>query len=365
MRGLILRLSQIDSSAEAAMRVVAYFDALVQGGATLEAVLRSTASLTGTSAGFVDAVTGEVLLGGSPAEPDAPTLGSDVQVAGTVVGRVWIVRGFPEGDLDELVVERLALSVSGLWPTYGRWLPSDAWTLLRTDATSEAREGARHRLRMGPTDRCVAVAVTGGDARQAQVSDALRAAIAPGSRVEALVADGPDLLALVRGEVDVACVGERLGPLGTSTGSATATTPAMLPRARHQAQAAARLARAAPGLLGAAVSAEDLGALTRLVDVPVHTLEDDADVRALLAIVDAGRDEDLDLLEAFLAAGTLRGAGGRMHRHHSSVAARLERLQRDVGFDLDAPLGRPRAVAALLLARLAQAEAAEHRHASS
>jgi hypothetical protein len=363
VRGLILRLSEIDSAAEAAMRVVAYFDALVQGGAGLDAVLRSTASLIGTRTGFVDAVTGEEVTSDGEPAPTQPSLSSDVQVAGTAVGRVWLEAGAPGGELDELVLERMALTIAGLWPSYGRWLPSDALTLLRADATPDARDAARRRLNLGAGDRCAVVAVVGGTGRSAHVSEAVRAGVGSG-RIEAVADDGTEVVALIRGDLDVADMAVQLGRRGYAAGSCAADSPGELPRARREASATARLADAAPGLLGRFVRAEDLGSLVRLADVPTTARADDGDVRALLALAGAGRAEDLDLLEAFLATGTLRAAGERVHRHHSSVASRLDRLQKELDLVLDEPRGRTRAFAALVLARLAQRET-EDRHPSS
>ncbi|WIX77649.1 hypothetical protein QRX50_40625 [Amycolatopsis carbonis] len=49
MKGLLLRLSAVDSDAEAAVRVIAYFDELVAHHATIADLVRATASLANAS----------------------------------------------------------------------------------------------------------------------------------------------------------------------------------------------------------------------------------------------------------------------------------------------------------------------------
>jgi DNA-binding PucR family transcriptional regulator len=59
----------------------------------------------------------------------------------------------------------------------------------------------------------------------------------------------------------------------------------------------------------------------------------------------AADPEDLATLEAY-------GAAGRLHRHHSSVARRLDQLGAALGIDLAQPTGLLRAHLALTTWRL-------------
>jgi hypothetical protein len=52
MKGLLLRLSAVDADAEAAVRVIAYFDALVERGATPVELVRAAAGLAECPAGL-------------------------------------------------------------------------------------------------------------------------------------------------------------------------------------------------------------------------------------------------------------------------------------------------------------------------
>jgi hypothetical protein len=52
VKGLLLRLSAVDADAEAAVRVIAYFDALLEHRATLADLVRATAALAECPAGL-------------------------------------------------------------------------------------------------------------------------------------------------------------------------------------------------------------------------------------------------------------------------------------------------------------------------
>ncbi|WP_050788172.1 MULTISPECIES: helix-turn-helix domain-containing protein [Actinomycetes] len=96
---------------------------------------------------------------------------------------------------------------------------------------------------------------------------------------------------------------------------------------------------------------EDLGAVTLLAELPVEQLRAQPDVLALNALAASG---DLETLEAFCRTGSLRQAAVALHRHHSSVAARLAHVEDALGWSLDDPAGRFRARLALVARRLAE-----------
>jgi DNA-binding PucR family transcriptional regulator len=58
-------------------------------------------------------------------------------------------------------------------------------------------------------------------------------------------------------------------------------------------------------------------------------------------------------LEAFCRTGSLRQAAAELHLHHSSVAARLARVEQAVGWRLDTPGDRFRARLAVVARLLA------------
>ncbi|MFG1923456.1 helix-turn-helix domain-containing protein [Cryptosporangium sp. NPDC048952] len=141
MKGLLLRLSALDADAEAAVRVIAYFDALVEHRATAAALVRATAGLAECPCGL-ELPDGRILRYGPDGEPsspsESPTLGSPATAAGPAAagaaatagavgaggavgaaasgeiafggGRLWLERLGGPAPLDELVLERASLA---------------------------------------------------------------------------------------------------------------------------------------------------------------------------------------------------------------------------------------------------------------
>ncbi|WP_261994038.1 helix-turn-helix domain-containing protein [Streptomyces sp. t39] len=124
---------------------------------------------------------------------------------------------------------------------------------------------------------------------------------------------------------------------------------------RAEARAALRFAAAGPPG-GAVADHDELGPVALLADIPVERLRAQADVRRLAALVDGGRGgqggELLAALAAFCRTGTLRQAAAELHLHHSSVAARLARVEKGLGWRLRDPGDRFRAQLALYAVRL-------------
>ncbi|WP_084531714.1 helix-turn-helix domain-containing protein [Nocardia miyunensis] len=66
----------------------------------------------------------------------------------------------------------------------------------------------------------------------------------------------------------------------------------------------------------------------------------------------ASRPDDLDALDVYCTAGSLRRSADLLHLHHSSLVRRLENLGRSMSFNLTDPAGLMRAGLALTLWRL-------------
>jgi sugar diacid utilization regulator len=99
---------------------------------------------------------------------------------------------------------------------------------------------------------------------------------------------------------------------------------------------------------------ERLGGLALLADRLDHAdLAELPDVRALdrLAAGPHGGDT-VAVLDAICATGSARKAAAALHRHHSTMPARLAHAESVLGFALDAPADRFRLRLALLLRRL-------------
>jgi DNA-binding PucR family transcriptional regulator len=130
---------------------------------------------------------------------------------------------------------------------------------------------------------------------------------------------------------------------GSVTGLAAFSSWTQARRALHFAATGARNE--------AVVDYEGLGALAMIAELPADRLRQDPDVMAIAALPDA----DVDALEAFCRYGSLRQAAASLHLHHSSVAARLARVEETLELRLDDPIERFRVTLALLARRVLSA----------
>ncbi|WP_218033355.1 PucR family transcriptional regulator [Mycobacterium botniense] len=108
--------------------------------------------------------------------------------------------------------------------------------------------------------------------------------------------------------------------------------------------------------VSAVVDFGTLGVLAVLAEVPSARLRDDPDVAALDALGETDHgDLDIAALEAFCRTGSLRQAAQVLYLHHSSVAARLARIESTFGWHLDDPADRFKAQLTLWARRIAHA----------
>jgi len=106
----------------------------------------------------------------------------------------------------------------------------------------------------------------------------------------------------------------------------------------------------------AVVDHDSLGVLATLAEVPAARLLREPDVVALDALAATENGAlDVGALEAFCLTGSLRQAAQVLYLHHSTVASRLERVEKAMGWQLDDPAHRFKAQFALLARRLARA----------
>jgi hypothetical protein len=445
VKGLLLRLSALDADAEAAVRVIAYFDRLVESGATTREAVRATAALAECAAGWADATGATYRVAPDGAELPAETAGEPSRsvpvdpagagAAGGNAARVWLERAGGSAPLDDLVLERLALTVRLLGtarlrtPAPNLADPALVELVLAEREAHEDRARAVHLLglaagrpvrvlavRPAPGQDPVAVAVAlvcrgyaeasgHRTVRVAAIGDVAAVLLQPAAGAESelsalrgAVAEltGPGALSGGTGPAGGAVRGNG-GRSGTparvvrapgrpAAGSAVAgpgvprpavarARPGSAPLPGRDAVAAAALGGAAPPLEarrswlqarlalrfavpGVAESAfvdhDTLGTLALIAEVPAHRLRTDPDVLALdaLAATRVGA-QDVAALDAFCRTGSLRQAAAELHLHHSSVAARLARVEQAVGWRLDTTADRFRARLALVARRLA------------
>ncbi|MBL7499314.1 helix-turn-helix domain-containing protein [Frankia sp. CNm7] len=406
MKGLLLRLSALDADAESAVRVIAYFDALVAARADAASLVRATAALAECGAGLATPDTGRVRYSedGMPRSADGST--EPKHVSGWMSlgggGRVWLERPGPPRPLDELVLERMAIAAQAIntraRPSLHIADPALVELVLSDRESAEDRARALRLLGLLPdvTVRAMAISLPAGMdvgvqavalmARGRLGRRTVRVAVL--GRMAAVLLQDRTAAASPSGDLRVA-LAERLSgrtsttaddqPAETSAGGQQvsagfdwSTGPwdgAAQPRvgiggpvdgldARHSwRQACLALRFAAPGSADSlVVDYSELGSVALLADVPVDRLRSNPDVRALDGLAQAPSGAaDIAVLEAYCQANSLRQAAAVLHLHHSSVAARVAHLEDVLGWRLDEPEGRFRARLALLARRLATA----------
>jgi hypothetical protein len=332
MRELVGRLAQLDPDAGAAVKVIAYFDRLVEGRAGLEPIVRGAAVLAGCTARLVDQdrkvqvrvdehgrAQGDI---GLP-EPDWPS----APLAPDGPPALWLERGGPAGPVELMVLERAAAAARGvLERTRGRSSavrddPASVEVLF--DATVAAQTRLSVARRLGITEHM-------------QVR-----AIAPVSKagwVES--ADGATWP--TRGRAARAQRG--VGPLGD-----VLALPASWTAARTAARFTAAGTEPDPG--ERVVCADDLGGLAVLAEaIGPHTVP----VPDVRAIERASTDGPwaLATLVAVASSPSLRTAAGTLLVHHSTLQERLGHLDRALGWSVRDPQGKLRLQLAIALWRL-------------
>jgi hypothetical protein len=341
MEALAARLSHLDPQAGGAIRVVAFYDTLMRRRVDLPALARASAALAECVAGIRLHGTGQAIRmtsdGGQATAPPAPASSTvPVTLDEEEIGTAWLERPGPPGPLDELLLDRLAIAVAAVVERYGpaRTTMADP-ALVELVITCHTEDAARTRaLRLlgfaaGVPVRVIAV-------RTRLPLDQVGGLICPARPVKAAqLADAGVILATT---VDL----DRF-PAGVRACIGTAETP-------HRSWREARTALRFTSPREPVLRYGDLGALALLAEIPSGAARDNADVAAMTRM--ARSPEDLQTLDAYCTAGSLRRAADLLHLHHTSVARRVEQIGRALGIDLTAPAGLTRARVALTTWRL-------------
>ena len=341
MRELIGLIGAVDDDAAGALRVIAYFDTLVERGASIGDFVRGAAAQAGCAAGFADRSRGQVVradAAGRPLDPVPPEQVSTVEVLDDLGAQVWLERVGTPSVVDAMVLERFAAGVRiTLERTRDRDRVGPALrVLLDGQAEPEQRRAAADRLGLtGPATVLAAAPLAGGADGLPRGTGRLATRI---GRVHAIVRSDLDATA----ELD-----------GWRIGIGRAADLAHLHESWAQALVALRTTSdGAPGEPGATVVRyADLGGLAVVAEQISAVAAEVADVRALDAVA-ATHPWALGTLDAVIRHLTVRSAATELHVHHSTLQERIVHLRRELGFDVDSPTGRQRAALALVLRRL-------------
>ncbi|WEV24188.1 hypothetical protein OYE22_02480 [Streptomyces sp. 71268] len=318
MQELLERLTALDPEASESFRVVSYFDTLVIAGAGPDALLRGAAALSGVVAGADRR--GRI----DRRAPDGRTPRTECLVRSPQracsVGSVWLERSGDPHANDEMIVERLALSLDLV---EARRSPVSGLEFVFDPARTVAeRTTMLAKLRLKP-----------------------------GSRIR-IVATRPDAPATTAAS---AVLPTRYG-IVRATLCRTAQEPPSRPaglgqwvRADHApdswdgAVIALRLTEASAPV----VDATDLGALLLLARA--HDPQEPHEDINSLARLDV---RSTQVLRALVEADSLRSAAAQLGMHHSTLQARHDALTRELGYDPRTASGKVRYAAAEFLLRL-------------
>ncbi|WP_282694934.1 helix-turn-helix domain-containing protein [Streptomyces sp. CC208A] len=350
METLALRLSGLDPYVDGAIRIVTFYDTLMRRRVDLPALVRASAGLAECVTGLRLHGTGRAVrvspLGTEATGPEHPASSAlPVTLDEEEIGEVWLERRTPAHQLDEVLLERLAIAVAAAVERYGPARTTMADPALvelavgaATDDVARARALRLLGFAAGPPVHVVAV-------RTGLPLDRIGARVCPGGLVKAATLGADGLGALLATAVDPTAFPEDVRA-GLTT---TADTPSA---AWHRARTALRFTTSRAPVL----TYDSLGALALLADIPERTARANPDVAAIARLAASAADgepsETLETLDAYCATASVRRAADRLHLHHSTVSRRLDHLGRALSLDLTTPDGLTRARLALTLWRL-------------
>ncbi|WP_326824245.1 PucR family transcriptional regulator [Streptosporangium sp. NBC_01756] len=360
MRGLLNRLSSIDSSAERGLQVIEFFDQLLSHRADAEAVARATAILSQTTAGVIFDEIGEVHVvdpAGRTLDTSGPGLNvliSDIIVDNDPVGRVWLERR-DEADgheWDELITARFALTMAALYSRsysddthVGLTNPELLHTLL-SDQAGEAETARAARLLGFGVGQPVRVLAVHAEARIERILPAFRAAVAGATTGRTVAAPMTNDLAVL---IAAGAAPRTPTPHGIAVCVGPEVAIEQCGRSWSQARRGIRFAalRANPSNW---ILAEDLGCVIALADLDPQEIMSLPDVCAVGELANSrSGSTDMKILDQLGWQGSLREVATALHMHHSSVAYRVDRISDLLGFDVRSSDGRYRGRTALLL----------------
>ncbi|MEV4639233.1 helix-turn-helix domain-containing protein [Actinoplanes sp. NPDC049548] len=317
MKDLTVRLAALDADAGAALRVIAYFDGLVEAHAGLQPIVRGAAVLADCPARLVDEerrVRIRVTQAGHSVPDDDPP---DPAWMSTTIGTatLWLERPGPPGTVDAMILERAAGAARAVLDrTRGRTPaadPASVELLLDASAHADVRRQAARAIGLSPADEARAVALE----------------------------DGPRVVTAEPGALP--------GRAGIGPRVPVLDLPASWRAARTALRFAADGTDEDPG--ARIVHYDQLGALAVLAEAadPAGV----ADVQALHHAASAA-PWMLVTLHRTAESVSLRAAATALRVHHSTLQDRITHAEHLLGWNVRSPHGRLRLQLALALRRL-------------
>ena len=315
MKDLAVRLAALDADAGAALRVIAYFDGLVEARAGLQPIVRGAAVLADCPARLTDderRVRIRVTAAGVSAwQDEAPQQNWMSATAGSATLR--LERAGPAGPVEAMILERAASAARAVLDrTRGRAATADpASAELIVDASAPADVRLQAGRRLGLADSAYAIALP--------------------AEIRVLSGPVPDLP----------------GRAGVGPTAAILDLPASWAAAKVALRFAAEGTDEDPG--PQVVHAAELGSLALLAEVGDQSAA--PDVKALEHASEAA-PWMLTTLHTTAASISLRAAATALRVHHSTLQDRIIHAEQLLGWNVREPQGRLRLQLALALRRL-------------
>lgn len=360
-----LTVSELGSDTVSVLRVISHFDTVIESAANIDTILRSAARLAQCPVGarWTDGSTIRYDALGSPlVDEGVPEFGGrDVEV--------WLERDGAEHPIDGILLDRLrhCLRVAVAQPVRTSSRLGDPALLEVVLSDKERREDrlrAVQLLGLAP-DRPVRVLALSAPDITAAVE--LVADNCPGRMVRSLPAgnltallvqdhcDDLELAGALHAAVTDAYPAQNSagGERGPWVGVGERMSVYAAPVSWRQARSALRFA-SSTAFGRRAIAFAALGSLQLLTELPLERLLNGADVARLNALAATPTGEtEVTTLEAFCAFGSLRRTAAELHVHHSTVAARLARVEAEMGWNLERSIDRFLATLALMVRRTA------------
>jgi hypothetical protein len=342
---LVGRLTSLDPEASETLKVITYFDHLVEGRVGVETMVRGAALLSGTVAGLarggrtlrVDPAGARLPAGvGELAKDSAPTWPQRDCGEGAFV---WLERSGPPHANDAMVLERLAHSVTVSRPGAAGAAGQVLEVLLDAGAPATDRDRAAARLGLEPRTLLTVVAVASSTSLTGPLTTALASA-------RMATAYGLVMAVLVRGDA-AKHLGHGLDQVRAGVGEPV--TVDRLP----ESWAGALLALRVTAESDPVVRVSDLGLLAHAVEAADRASSPAADVAGVERAVAHGWS--VEALESLAEAESVRAVARAAGLHHSTLQARLSDLPQHLGFAVTSGRGRARLHAALVVRRAAAA----------
>ncbi|NRG40359.1 helix-turn-helix domain-containing protein [Rathayibacter sp. VKM Ac-2835] len=359
MEGLLRRLSEGGESGRDALRVVSFFDKLQQFRAGIDELVRSTAMLIGTEAGFAGPGGGcgfDSLGRARPQDPPAGAISTGIGGGTADAGLVWVVPASSDADMAQLILERMSLTAATILirqADAARLGDGEPLRMLieALPSITEHREEALRRLGFRPDWR-VRVVLARGSGGPLSDPRTWREWCGPENRCTAPVRFGTVHAVLVHGS------GTLPGalPKGAETVAVGASASALSPRDSYLS--ALRTLRLCSPTLGPRALAHDaLGSLRCLARVGPEEAAGSELVQRMQLLVrtPVGLGEIL-ALDAYCRHANVRAAAAELLLHHSSLGHRLKNVGAKLGIDVFDAAQRNDVWLALQLLRIAEAE---------